>query len=233
MLFLAMPSRQFCPSVGRAATVAQFLADFPGCPWCESSVSLLCWNFNSLLAMALNMRSADPNQPGVTHFLLLHDDVRPMEPHWAAQMLQIMRRHELGVLSAVIPLKNASGETSTAIDGELDPLKGRDLRKISVADVEARGGMITSREEPGLLINTGLLLVDLTQPWSEKLCFQTHDAIAKLPDGTFQARCSPEDWTMSRWLREQGVAFGATTRVKATHWGLDAWPNWTPEPAGK
>src|SRR5678816_3607138 len=102
MIFLALPCHRVPAAPGRNLTVEQFKEDFPTSPYVEWTASLLCYNFNALLATALNARSSDPAKPGITHFLLLHDDVRPMERHWARQMFDEMQAHNLGALGVDI-----------------------------------------------------------------------------------------------------------------------------------
>jgi len=72
--------------------------------------SLLCRGFNTMFAMALNNRNK-----GFTHFLLHHADIGP-EMGWLDKMVEIMQREGADVLSAVSPIKNQEGLTSTALD---------------------------------------------------------------------------------------------------------------------
>ncbi len=75
-----------------------------------SSASLLTLNCNSLWVTALNGRE----KRGVEWFAMLHSDVEP-EPAWLDTLIAEADRVGADLLSAVIPLKDASGVTSTAI----------------------------------------------------------------------------------------------------------------------
>lgn len=222
MIYLALPSRDGTLGRGMRTVLKHFERDFPANAQCERSLSLLCFNFNLLLADALNHRCK-----GITHFLLLHDDVIPQSEHWAAILLGEMLEHKLDAVAAVIPLRSDGGETSTSIDeaGPAGPggIAGDPLRlKLGAVD-----GTLTSRTEPKLLINTGCLLIDIRKPWVEdRFYFRTHDEIVKNPDGTFSAKCISEDWLMSRWMAKRNIPFGATSKVKAVHRGTTEWPNW-------
>jgi hypothetical protein len=168
--------------------------------------SALCYGFNGLYQSALRRRGTN----GVTHFLMLHADVGVETPAvpWPEKMLAIMEREKLGVLSVTVPLKTPGGETSAAIDAHDD----QPLRRLTIGDTAMR--TVTTRQEPGLLINTGCMMIDLRQPWADDVCFQTRDYIEN-GEPVFH----PEDWEFSRWLRERGVAFGTTGEVMAVHVG--------------
>ena len=47
---------------------------------------------------------------------------------------------------------------------------------------------------PDLLVNTGLLLVDLRAPWVEEICFTVTDRIQKLEDGSYAVHVLGEDY---------------------------------------
>lgn len=179
----------------------------------ETNASLLTRSFNELWANALNRR------PGATHFLMLHADVIPGGgPKWPITMLSLMRDTGADVLSAVLPIKTHSGLTSTAVETEdiWNP------RKLTIDEVGARDETWT---ESGLLVNTGLLLADLSKPWVERVCFTMNDRIIN-KDGFWTAECQPEDWGFSRQVRREGGVVWATRAVPALHLGIDRWNSW-------
>lgn len=211
--YLAIPTAGGSLSTGTHLAIGAMRDRFPLVRECVSKMSVLTFNFNHLYADALNRRESE----GLTHFVMLHDDVVPLNSNlgvWAETLIAYMRACNLGVLSAACPIKAGDGsETSTAIDG--DPPKRLRLDQI--------GPMLTSDLVPGLLINTGCMVIDLRQPWSEGLSFHQSDTIVRDADGTYAARFEPEDWEMSRWLRANGVRYGVTTDVKCLHVGSMSW----------
>lgn len=177
----------------------------------EMRISLLARAFNECYSWALNQRAE-----GVTHFLLLHADIVPHTPaQWLQEMSLLSARYKAGILSAVVPIKTHHGFTSTAIETE-DPWNPR---KLTRDEVSLKAGTWT---EPGLLVNSGLMLVDLTQPWSDKVWFQIHDRILQGPDG-FKAETQPEDWDFSRQVRAAGGSIYATRSIRVHHFGTDVW----------
>lgn len=188
-----------------------FLESGVGAPWPEPAIawergSALCLGFNKLFRIALDMR----DRRGVTHFCLLHADVGVEGKHrpWPLEMLDLMDEHDLPVLSVTVPIKDNSGHTSVAVEVAPDVQHRLPLAEIA-------GKTITSRDEPNLLINTGCLMIDLSQPWADDVCFQTRDY---LDDDKRPVFC-PEDWEFSRWLRDRGIAYGTTGEVIARHVG--------------
>lgn len=175
----------------------------------EFSGSVLTYSFNALWAAALNLRAAEVP---VTHFLLLHADIQPEQDNWLEIMLNEMARTKAEVLSAVVPIKNDKGLTSTAWD--TDPWLPL---RFSTTEIEAIKEPTWT--QPDLLINTGLLLVDFTKPWVEKIVFHMHDTIVKDASGRFQARFAPEDWDFSRQCHALGIPVYATKAVTVGHVG--------------
>ena len=68
--------------------------------------SLLASGFNSLWCTALKR--------GVTHFAMLHADIRP-DRNWLDVMLAELQRTGADLVSVVTPIKDARGLTSTGI----------------------------------------------------------------------------------------------------------------------
>lgn len=203
----------------------------------SSRSSLLAHGFNVLWATALAWQKAG----AADYFLLHHDDVEVRTPGWLDVMLAEMTRVGAAVLSAVVPIKNGTGETSTAVETRC-PWNPRRLtlaeclrlpRTFSGADV---GGQ--------LLVNTGLMLVNLSRPeWHETVSmfefgvtteelrfkFQIRDRIVPRPDGILVAEVRPEDWEFSRECNGHGLPVFATTAVRLIHHGGFGWPNYAPD----
>lgn len=180
----------------------------------ELKTSALAFGFNIIWANMLNLRSHPTHPP--THFLLWHADVLPQGDTWLDTMLSEMERVGADVLSAVIPIKNEQGMTSTARETD-DPW--RPLRYTTTEISVMRENTFT---EPGILLNTGLMLVDFRKPWVEEVCFTMHDRIAKGADGKFKASFQPEDWDFSRQCRAKGLNLYATKAFPVVHMGKTA-----------
>jgi hypothetical protein len=177
--------------------------------WTMRSSSLLTWNFNMLWCEALNRRSA-----GFTHFLLLHADVEPLDENWLDLLVEEMRSTRTEVLSAVVSIKDANGQTSTARDTD-----AWHPRRYTMQEVRQQPVTWTERD---LLVNTGCLLVDMRRPWVERICFTINDRIARTPTG-WEAVAEPEDWHFSRQCRRLNVPVWATRRIRIRHHGGGLW----------
>lgn len=182
------------------------------------SYSWLTRNFNDLFCHALNTR-----KEGTTHFLLMHADIVP-EPMWLEKMLAIMKSHDADVLSAIVPIKNQSGFTSTALD-QAPHEDAHELRvtRLTMHEVFTKYPPTFTHEK--ILLNTGLMLIDLRKPWVEEVYFRVHDAIEKDSEGNFYSVGMSEDWLFSKDARLLGAKLYATREVKVAHIGTTAFNN--------
>lgn len=181
------------------------------------SAFVLC--INRLLCEALNARAA-----GVTHFCLLHSDIEIKTPQWLDKMAIVMKNTDADVLSAVVPIKNESGLTSTGIERHAPgaPI-GFECRRLSLKEIA--DDFMPSFTRPDLLVNTGVMLVDITKPWVEKIHFEFEDSIQRRPSGEFFAATVAEDWGFSRKAKALGAQIFATTEIEVVHHGAWAWSN--------
>lgn len=180
----------------------------------EISTSLLTSSFNRCWVEALNKRE---DKIPVTHFLLMHADIVPVEFNWVQQLWEEFSRNNCKVLSVAIPIKNDMGLTSIGMEGE-DPWRPRRLTVTEILDRPV------TWSSPTVLVNTGLLMVDFTEPWVEKICFTINDKIHK-PNGKWVTEVESEDWNFSRQCRALGIDLWVTRRVAVQHMGRSQWRN--------
>lgn len=176
--------------------------------------SLLNHAFNMLYAEALNKRKAE----GITHFCLLHSDIVPEDLWWMDILLEEKARVGADIISVVMPLKGRSGVTSCGVYDN-----GR-IRRFTMTEINTKLPKTFDAQAAGiegkiLLANTGILLFDVTKPWSEDICFTCQDQMARKPDGTFEARVFSEDWNFSHWAATRGLKVFNTSLIKASHVG--------------
>ncbi len=203
--------------------------------------SLLANTFNKAVCQALNDQRAGHD---ITHFAMLHDDVVP-EDGWLNTLLEDMATSGADLVSAVVPIKNEFGLTSTAID---DPKDGYLVeRRLTMKEVGNLPDIFTAADcgypDRALLVNTGCWVCDFTKPWRFFTKFEIRDRVVwvtqgkrYLPtevmneDGTFKegfddptghwsADVDPEDWNFSRQLFRMGAKVVATKRVRLAHAG--------------
>ena len=178
-----------------------------------------CRNFNHLWVAAFN-------QHRFTHWAMRHDDVFSGS-FWADLLIDEMNRVGADVVSAVVALKDDTGETSTAIR---DPLTGTvkrlNLQQIheqlpetfSIEDVRQAGFRIGPDDT--LLINTGLWVIRFDHPAIRKFPgFQTEHFLHFKADGNLEQSELTEDWNFSEWARRQGLKVFATRKVTTIHQG--------------
>jgi hypothetical protein len=176
----------------------------------ESQSSLLAFGFNLLWVRALNERP--------DYFLMLHDDIAPLDHDWAVTLFREFQTTRASVLSAVVPIKTPEGLTSTALETE-DPWHPK---RLTMTEVFERPETWT---EPGLLLNSGLMLVDFRQAWVEQVCFTIEDQIRRDDSGKWTAEVKSEDWNFSRQARALGASLYATRKIRAQHVGPAGYRN--------
>lgn len=209
-VFLAIPTHDGRVGQGIVNAVAYAMMSRQMSTYSIEGGSSLTCNFNNLYCRALNDRTK-----GVTHFLMLHEDVWPQPQDWLTKMLGIMERESADILSVVMRLKSNDGMTSTAIE---EPLPGSPLgfkaRKLKLSEIPA-----STFTDSMLLVNTGLMLIDMQHDWADKLHFEFRDSIARSPEGIYYPVSLAEDYGMSRMARKIGLKVFATTEIEALHCG--------------
>jgi hypothetical protein len=196
--------------------------------------SLLPYCFNELYADAINNMLH-----GVTHFAMQHGDAVP-QVYWLDILYQEQVRLKADMVAAVIPLKDRSGRTSTAIDNPENLWAPRRLtmeevynlpETFSIEDIQTAG---MGDPGGGLLLNTGCFICHLLKPWAMKInpangylqcMFMFRDAIIKNRENKWQAAVASEDWNYSRWLNFENAKLFATRKVKVNHWGDESFTN--------
>lgn len=184
-----------------------------------SSYSLVARNFNELFCAALNAR-----KNGITHFCMLHSDIAPHGVGWLDIMLDEMESVNADILSAVVPIKSHQGLTSTAIDESVEgsnPLWRP--RRLSMQEIIEKYKETFTVDK--LLVNTGLMLVDIRRSWVNEIYFETKDIILRDSSGNFYAENAPEDWMFSRQARLMNASIYATRKIGVTHYGHQGWLN--------
>jgi hypothetical protein len=170
--------------------------------------SLLPYTFNLLWTGAINgSRKFD-------YFAMLHDDITP-QAGWLDVLLEELIANDADLVSAVVPIKDERGLTSTAVDSNPDQWNPRRLTMREVCRLPDTFG---SEHVGGpILLNTGCWVVRLGRTWTEQVRFRQQDEIRKNADGVFEAHTIPEDWDFSRQLHSHGAKILATRKVKLHH----------------
>jgi hypothetical protein len=183
----------------------------------NTRVSLLALNCNLLWCEALNRRGTAQHPD---HFAMLHADIGP-ETGWLDKLLDERERVGADVLSAIVPIKDDRGQTSTAVETEAD------VRRLSVSELDGLPPTfdVSALGPPGsiLLANTGLFVCDFSQPWVEQVWFEIIDTIERNAEGIFEPLNLPEDWNFSRKCAALGVKVFVTQIIKLDHFGRQAW----------
>lgn len=192
----------------------------------ESS-SWITKNFNTLYAGALNER-----KNGVTHFCMMHEDIsvqRPVQGPWLDALLSIMDRVKADVLSVISPIKSPDGLSSTALDESPNPKLDSHwrVRRLTMSEIHNDYPMTFTHDK--LLVNTGLMLVNIQNDWADKLWFEFEDKIIHHPeDNKFVSVGVPEDWNFSRKAKALGAKIYATREIALIHHGTAKYTNATP-----
>ncbi len=180
--------------------------------------TLLPLAFNQAWAGVLDLR--DSGVP-VRYFAMIHDDITP-EPWWLDTLIDELERLNADVVSAIVPIKDDKGLTSTAVyTGDIWL-----PRRLSMAEVMELPETFGEEDVAGpLLLNTGLWVADITKPWANEVCFDFMNRIRRTSNGERVAECVPEDWLNSHRLNELGCKLYATRKVRVEHQGNTDYPN--------
>lgn len=207
--------------------------------------SLLAAGYNHIWCKALNERK----KHNWRYLAILHADIVP-EIGWLDKIIDQADHWDADVMSAVVPIKNYLGVTSTAISRPGDNFscysrltqaqvndsrmpKSFDIhtltRALSQQDPLAVYQGITHKmpvpDNTYLLVNTGCCVIRIDRDWCEKADFTINDRILKRRDGSFTYEVESEDWYFSRRVAELGGRVMATTAVKLDHIGRYNYPS--------
>lgn len=192
----------------------------------QRASSLLAHGFNNLWCKALNER--------FDYFAMLHADICPTHG-WLDILMDEMKATGAEVLSCVVPFKEATGLTSTAIGDPAKTWKPR--RRLTMTEIDDLPDTFDAADAgyPGdvLLVNSGCFLVDLSKPWCRatnefgeaEFHFTINDRIVN-HRGQFKSEVESEDWFASRQWARMGVKVLATKKVILNHRGVFNYPNY-------
>ena len=198
-------------------------------------LSVGSWDgFNNLWASALNLAEAGQ----ATHFAMLHCDIAA-EEGWLDILAEELERLDADMISAIVPLKDARGVTSSGIADPAD--RWHPLRRFTMCECfrlpETFSAADAGHEGACLLHNDGCWMADLRQEKFRReypdgrlvADFQFPREIFRDPaDGKFHVRAESEDWFFSRRLFELGVKSYLTRKVRLTHAGGYSFSNVLP-----
>jgi hypothetical protein len=238
-VFLAVPTYDGSMQTATAHAIHTATNKYRGgLEWADCPSSLLAMGFNRLLSIGL--------ASGCEYFCMLHADVAP-DAGWVDILIDELQAHQADVISAVVPIKNQMGLTSTALDLGDDEHKWK-CRRLTMKEVfdlpETFSAKDTMLPDRALLINTGCMLFNLSSPWLRNFPgFQVSDYIqpADCQECTgqtclkcgghgwrFEVRSESEDWAFGRWLHRQGLKAVATRKVTLRHFGTAFFTNSVP-----
>lgn len=204
---------------------------------CSHSASLINYNMNALYCMALNARESH----GIEWFAMVHSDITPTQ-YWLDALLAEAEHYGADLITGVAPIKDARGVTSTGIghpDHSWTPWTRLTLSQLHHPDfpdtfdigmcVEALSklpeNLRLDAPKTHLLVNTGVMAIKVTEPWSDKLVFTTNDRIFKTEDGKYIAKTESEDWRFGKLAASLGAKVFATTAVGIKHHGIAQYNN--------
>jgi len=187
--------------------------------WMPRQSSLLANAYNHIWCHALNVRK----EHNMKWFAILHADIRP-EDFWADKLIAEAEKYDADVMSAVVPIKENSGVTSTAIGTSNHYQRAGRLTQKQILHPDSKETFSIEDVYPNdfeqyrLLVNTGCFVCRIDKPWCENVHFTINDRIIKF-DGKYMAQVEPEDWFFSRRVAEEGGLVMATRKVKLEHLG--------------
>jgi hypothetical protein len=198
----------------------------------------ICYAFNIALANALDWRdnglsAPDGSKVHATHLAMIHADIEA-PAGWLDTLWSIMKERELVAVASVSPIKDpvANPRTSTAFGR-----KGETWFPSRYVYINDRVNMPETFEpehvcKPGeeLLINTGLMLLDLRWPHWDGFDWQLDSRIVPGEERRV-VQMRSEDWMMSRHLARHGAKYAATWAVPLKHYGEYAWSSHVEPPA--
>ncbi len=158
-------------------------------------------------------------QNKITHFCMCHSDIAP-DPFWLDVLVAEQRRLDADVVSAVSPIKDGRGLTSTGY------MKGDilQIRRFTMYEIlqfpETFDNVSCGHPDDHLMVNSGCWVMPMGRPWAKEFPgFTIRDALQVGEDGMMVPQVISEDWNFSHWLAEKKLKVYATRKVRLAHWG--------------
>lgn len=204
--------------------------------------SLLANNFNQFWVHALNLQ--EQGVP-IQYFVMLHDDIVP-DDGWLDTLIEDIESSSADLVSALVPIKDPLGLSSTAIDDPKDQFNVE--RRITMWESFSLPPVFDHKDcgypDQVILANTGCWICRFDRDWRKAylkgqktyLRFTIDDRIMYYPDRPpgrrWAAEVAPEDWNFSREIQKLGAKVMITRRVSLSHEGTipfsnrDPWGEW-------
>lgn len=202
-------------SMNRSAVVS-YARHFPEGAIIEPSSSCLGQAFN----MGYQYARKEADAGNATHFIMLHADVVPLNHDWGQILLEECELNKATALSAILPIKTSEGVTSTAIETR-ETVESNHWHPVRFTMKEVMQ-LPETFSHPRLLLNTGLMVIDLRYECTRKIVF---DIQCGIHFDRYEPYFLPEDWLMSRYVRDNGGTLCATRKVRALHLGKAPYGN--------
>lgn len=185
--------------------------------------SLLDSNCCALWAQALNLSRAGQ---APAYFAMLHADVQPPD-FWLDTLIDELEARGLDVLSAVVPIKDQHGLTSTALGSSdlADPeASWRCFCRVTMAELYQLPETFTAADcghpDRPLLFNTGCFVCRFDEGWARHCSFSSRTRIAWDEEaGRYLVEAEPEDWHFARDCHRQGLRIACTRKLLLSHRG--------------
>lgn len=195
----------------------------------KNGTSIITTTFNEMLCQVYN------SETQFDYLAMLHADVVP-DMYWLDTLVEELEVNRLDILSAVVPIKNDRGTTSTGLEvvGTQWAVRRLTLNEIYGWNLSPTftAKDIPGRSDQGLLLNTGCWVMRWNQPWSRGWYFRQQDRIVWSTSAQkYGKESASEDWDWSRQMISRGCRLGATTKVGLHHQfpqchNRSAWGTW-------
>lgn len=208
----------------------------------------LCMKSASLHGMCFNMLWCEAEfqreDKGIDYFAMHHSDIGA-QAGWLDALVTIQKRTGVDIVSAVVPIKDFDGLTSTAFAPKNQPGRIRRLTMhelydqdvkyplpptFGINDIERRFGL--PLDSHYLYLNTGLWVCDFRRDWITAFPgFNVATWIVRDKGKPARAAGFPEDWAFSKWAQEvtkekpTALKVMATREVSLSHYGRTAYHN--------
>lgn len=189
--------------------------------------SLLANGYNEMWCYAINSKT----EANLKWFAVLHADIVP-DDFWLDTLIAEAETHDADIMSAVVPIKDPNGVTSTAISGRTPFDRYARITMYELAQLPPTFAAIDAvgvcqwelkpehrQKLPFLLVNTGCFVCRLDRPWIYDVHFTIRDQIRIGVGNKLSAHVEPEDWHFSRRIAECGGKVMATKKVNVHHLG--------------
>ena len=185
--------------------------------------SVLTRNFNFMFREIVRLKKEEHKD--LKYMVIFHSDIEIANPNWLNIMIGVMEDQKVDVMSLPMIVKNPEQRSSFVLR-KPDPKDEYEFFVFGtqqLGELEEKG--INLFDDPNLLYNTGVMVVNMDSPAFKKVV-EENDVYFTITEGLTQSGTLgmfSEDWYFGELMRKAGANMKMYLDLPTVHYGTCGW----------